>query len=267
MIKKGGKQFRRPVKTKDRKLAERRLKEIKEKTGGLTAGEDAKLTFEEVATKCWLESIKHTLAGSTIIQREIRIKNLAPFFAGKPIRNVTPADCEKWVVKRGAELAPQTFVHELETMKAVFEYGQRHGLLLSNPAADIKRPKITFAKIVVPSREQFRNLVAAIRQSDGRLDSQAKSKAGADLVELLAYSGARIGEARVSRWSDVKFETNQIWIHGTKSETSDRLVPMTTALRSFLERLKAEEQPKAGDSIVPILSAKKALQTACRKLR
>lgn len=267
LVKKGGKQFRRSLKTKDRNLAERRLKEIKEKIGGLAVGEDAKLTFEEVARKCWLESIKHTLAASTIIQREIRIKNLAPFFASKPIRNVTPADCEKWVVKRGAELAPQTFVHELDTMRAVFDYARRHGLILSSPAADIRRPKITFAKIVVPSRDQFRNLVAAIRQSDGRSDSQAKSKAGADLVEFLAYSGARIGEARAVRWNDVKFEANQIWIHGTKSETSDRLVPMTTALRCFLERLHTEDKPKATDPIGVIKSAKKALQTTCRKLR
>ena len=266
LVKKGGKQFRRSLKTKDRKLAERRLREIREKIGRLSAGEDAKLTFEEIARKHWLESIKHTLAPTTILQREIRIKNLSPFFLTKPIRNVTPSDCEKWAVKRGAELAPQTFVHELETMRAVFDYAQRHGLLLSNPASDIKRPKITFAKIVVPSREQFKNLVAAIRYSDGRPDSQTKSKDGADLVEFLAYSGARIGEARLARWEDVKFERNQIWIHGTKSETSDRLIPMTTALRNFLEKLKAEASPKKTESITPIHSAKKALQTACKKL-
>lgn len=266
LVKKGGKQFRRSLKTKDRKLAERRLREIREKIGRLSTGEDAKLTFEDIARKHWLESIKHTLAPATILQREIRIKNLSPFFVGKSIRNVTPSDCEKWAVKRGAELAAQTFVHELETMRAVFSYAQRHGLLLSNPAADIKRPRITFAKIVVPSREQFKNLVAAIRYSDGRQDSQTKSKAGADLVEFLAYSGARIGEARLARWEDVKFETNQIWIHGTKSETSDRLIPMTTALRNFLEKLKSEANPKKAESIIPINSAKKALQTACKKL-
>jgi Phage integrase, N-terminal SAM-like domain len=51
--------------------------------------DDAKLGFEAVANR-WLESIKHTLAASTIVQREIRIKNLAPFFKGVPLRNITP---------------------------------------------------------------------------------------------------------------------------------------------------------------------------------
>jgi hypothetical protein len=85
-------------------------------------------------------------------------------------------------------------------------------------------------------------LVAQIRQSDGRADSQRKSKDGADLVEFLAYSGARIGEARAAAWEDVKFQDNMIWIHGTKSEQSDRLIPMTAALREFLLKLKAESR-------------------------
>lgn len=45
LVKKGGKQFRRSLKTKDRKLAERRLKEIKDQIGNLSASDDAKLPF------------------------------------------------------------------------------------------------------------------------------------------------------------------------------------------------------------------------------
>ena len=67
----------------------------------------------------------------------------------------------------------------------------------------IKRPKVTFVKAPIPTRQQFVNLVAQIRQSDGRADSQRKAKDGADLVEFLAYSGARVGEARVAAWGDV----------------------------------------------------------------
>ena len=58
---------------KDRKLAERRLKEIKEKIGLLSTRQDAKLTFQEVAKNRWLESTRLTLAGATIVQMEIRI--------------------------------------------------------------------------------------------------------------------------------------------------------------------------------------------------
>ena len=265
LIKKSGKQFRRSLKTKDRKLADRRLKELKGQIGCLTLTDDAKLGFEAVANR-WLESIKHTLAESTITQREIRIKNLAPFFKGVPLRNITPAQCESWAIKRGAKLASQTFVHELETMRNIFSYALKHGLILSSPATTIKRPKVSNSKVVIPSREQFTKLVAQIRQSDGRADSQRKSKAGADLVEFLAFSGARIGEARASAWGDVKFQDNMIWIHGTKSEDSDRLIPMPAALRDFLLRLKNESAEPPQGKIFKTDSAKKCLATACKKL-
>jgi integrase len=264
LVKRGGKQFRRSLKTKDRKLADRRLKEIKEQVGGLLLGDDSNLGFEAVARR-WLESVKHTLAPGTIQQREIRIKNITPFFKGASLRNVTPIQCEQWAIKRGAKLASQTFVHELETLRTVFDYGRKHGLILTNPAEAIKRPKVTFSKAVIPSRDQFVKLVAQIRQSDDRADSQRKSKDGADLVEFLAYSGARIGEARAARWDDADFQANMIRIHGTKSEQSDRLIPMTGALRGFLLKLRAESNPFPSDRILKIDSAKKSLATACKK--
>jgi len=103
-------QFRRSLKTKGRKLADRRLKEIKVQIGCLSLADDAKLGFEAVANR-WLESIKHTLASGTIEQREIRIKNLAPFFKGSLLRNVPPFQCERWAVERVAKPAAETFVH------------------------------------------------------------------------------------------------------------------------------------------------------------
>src|SRR5207245_5387615 len=41
---------------------------------------------------------------------------------------------------------------------------------------------------------------------------------------------------------------------------------MSGELRGFLERLKAEKNPKPDDPIIPISSARKCLETACRKL-
>ena len=49
LIKKGGKQFRRSLKTKDRKLAERRLKELKEKMGVLRVTQDPHGDFNSMA--------------------------------------------------------------------------------------------------------------------------------------------------------------------------------------------------------------------------
>jgi integrase len=266
LVKKGGKQFRRSLKTKDRKLAERRLKEFKTQIGVLTvAPDDAKLTFKEVADS-WNNATKHLIAESSQTRRDTCIKNLAGHFQTLSIRSITAWGCEQWAAKRSAEVAAQTFAHELGVLKAVFKYAARHGFVLSNPAAEIKRKKISNRKIQTPSRDQFQQIIATMRLSDGRSDSQEKAKDGADLIEFLAFSGARLGEAHVATWKDARFDTGEIWLHGKKSEASDRLIPMPQALRLFLERLKKETDQKLSDPIIKVKSAKRSLQRACKKL-
>ena len=79
--------------------------------------------------------------------------------------------CELWVAQRGSAIAPQTFAHELNTMRATLDYALRQGLIITNPALAIKRRKVVQARIAVPTREQFQQLVSAMRESDGRADS------------------------------------------------------------------------------------------------
>ena len=45
LLKRAGKQFRRSLKTKDRKLAERRLAELRRQIGNLSLSEDANVMF------------------------------------------------------------------------------------------------------------------------------------------------------------------------------------------------------------------------------
>jgi integrase len=141
--------------------------------------------------------------------------------------------------------------------------------MLTNPAKEIERRKVVQKPMVIPTREQFRKLVAAIRENDGRQDSQVKAKPGADLVELLAYSGCRIAEATALTWADVNFPAGTITITGGEAGTKNdqsRLVPMTDALRTLLSRLRDERNPKPSELVSQTRDAKKCLQTASRRL-
>ena len=167
-------------------------------------------------------------------------------------------------------MAAQTLAHELNAMRGIFDYAVRLGLMLGNPAKEIKRRKIVQARISVPTRQQFRDIITAIRESDGRADSQAKAKAGADFVELLAYSGCRLHEAASLRWRDVDFEKGALTVSGGERGTKNdetRTIPMTDALRDLLMRLRDERQPKPDESVTLNDSAKKCLQTACRRMK
>lgn len=268
LLKRSGKQFRRSLKTFDRKLAERRLAELRKKVKKLNLSDCAGATFEDVAQR-WMETTSHPLKPSSVKRRETCIGNLKPFFKGVPIRNVEAKHCEKWLTERGRTVAAQTFAHERQVMNKVFEYAVKKGLMLESPSEDIERRRIPQAKIVVPTREQFHKLVDTIRRSDGRADSQQKAKPGADLIELLAYSGMRVSEATALRWSDVSLERDCITITGgeigTKNHES-RTVPMTEALRGLLSRLQAERQPQPTDPVSEIKNCKTALRNACAKL-
>jgi integrase len=94
-----------------------------------------------------------------------------------------------------------------------------------------------------------------------------------DLVEFLAYSGARIGESRTAKWEHVDFEAGQIWIygdpvHGTKNRQSRR-IPMIKPMRTLLEdirdiprQFRDREREKKG-FILCIQECQKAIDRAC----
>jgi integrase len=268
LLKRGRKQFRRSLKTTDRALAKQRLNALRQDVAHLSTQESSAINFDALAER-WLGTVAHTMKESTVLRRQMSFKALSPFFRGMTVRNITAHHCEAWVTTRGDKIAPATFAHELGVMRAVFKFAVSQGLILHDPAKHIKRKRILQPKIEVPSREEFQNLIAAIRLSDGRCSSQAKAKDGADLVELLAYSGCRLDEARNLKWADVDFGREVFTITGGEKRTKNyesRTVPISTALRDLLSRLQSETKSAPGDLIVKIQSAKKCLETACRKL-
>ena len=167
-------------------------------------------------------------------------------------------------------MAPQTFAHELAALNRTFDYAIEQGILYRNPARHIKRRRIMATRPKhIPTRQQFKELVAAILQSDGRPGSQQEAKAGADMVQLLAFSGMRKGEAGQVKWRDVDFERGLLTVTGGENRTKNyetRQVPMSAALRELLTRLREARRPSPSDNVALIADPRKCMATACRKL-
>jgi len=265
LLKRADKQFRRSLKTQDRKLALRRLADLRGKIGALSTSEDGRLPWKTIAAK-WLDTVRHTMKPSSIQRRQSCIDNMVQYFGETPIRNLKPADCDAWLQGRGATISASSFAHELGTLNSVFGFAIKRGLLLFNPASHIERKKFEKNEIQVPSREQFKKLIMAMRDADGTFGTQGKGSDAADFVELLAYSGCRQAEASSLRWSDANLKEGVLMVNGTKSQSSERQIPMTGALSELLVRLRADRNPKGNDFISQIKDAKKSLSTTCRKL-
>ena len=261
LLKKSGKQIRRSLKTSDRKLAERNLAEFKEKVSrlDLTQGK-SRVTFDELATLCmntWRARLKPRSARS----RENSIKQLRPFFGAMPVRSITRLQCEQWAEQRSPEVAASTFNCDLESLRTILDYAQREGLIMDNPAKIVVRRRMGKVAIVIPTREQFTTLIATLRGLDIRY------QAAADLIELLAYTGMRKAEANAFRLADVDFKRGSFTVTGGEQGTKNhevRVVPVFPVLQAFLERLQAESPRPPEQPLIPILDAKKALETACK---
>ncbi len=263
VVKRNGKQKRYSLHTTDKAFARRKKDDLIRDVDRLTTDEAAHITFGEVARR-WIDTTRHALKASTVTRRETYLKAIEPHFLGLQIRNVRPTHCEAWLAARNTK-ASATLAKELDTMRGVFQYAVDQGWILFDPSKSIKRPRVRNKAPDVMNREQFQSITGAIRG-----ESQGKGNDGADLVELLAYSGMRLNEARALRWRDVNFSTGLFIVTGGEYGTKNyehRTVPLFAAMRALLERIKRERAGVTRDDLViRTATARQCLETACLKL-
>ncbi len=274
-----GRQVKRSLKTTDRELAKRRLEELRRKVERLTADDAKTLTFAEHdatgvliggVAKRWFDATSVSIKPKTVSMYRNCVKMLARSFGSLTVRNIGLRQIEQWAAQRSSECSARTFNADLEVLRRILDYACKHGLILENPAREITRRKLSREKIIIPTKEQFRQLLETMRRNNGH-DS-------ADLVEFLAYSGCRLAEVvgdgnhgkPPMLWGDVNFELKTFTVQGKGrgDEGKTRTVPMFPPFERMLLTLKAKlpAEPKAADRIFQITSAKTSIINACRKL-
>ena len=262
LVKVGGKQIKRSLKTNDQALAKRQLKAFRTKTEKMGKGQ-RDLGFNELC-QLWLESIKPGLKASSYARRRTSVNQLMPFFRNAMVRSISADDVDRWKKTRSTAVSARSFNIDLETLGLIFRYAQKiKGILLDNPAEGLKRKKETRTRVVIPSREQFVSLLKA-------LQNEYRATNAADLVEFLAYSGCRLGEATEVCWRDINFNLDTLLITGGETGTKnheERTVPLFPPLKSLLLRLREERRPTdLSGRIFPISHSRQALNTACANL-
>ncbi len=264
LVKRGGRQIRRSLRTKDFALAKRRLRNFTAEADHLRTG-SGRLTFEALAEQ-WLASIRGHLKLSSHFRRETAVKALQPFFGGVQVRAIGPKQIESWKSRRGNELSPRTWNLEIETLRLMLDYAKDDlGILLENPAERIKRRKLTTSERPLLSKDQFRLLLGELRNGH-RATGEA-----ADLVELMAYSGLRQSEATSLRWSDINWGLESLRVTGGETGTKNheqRVIPLYAPLRRLLsDRLERRmPKPPANSKVFTIRSARMAIVRACERL-
>jgi len=262
LVKRSGKQYRRSLKTKDRKLAERSLADFRQKVGHLShSAKASQISFSDLSRR-WLETLKPRLKAKSHARREVSLKQICQYLGNHTLRSLNSRTCEEWASKRGPGVSASTYNNERDTIIAVLTYAKREGLILENPGSVLPRRKLPKTQIIIPTKDQFRLLIQTLRGSDSR------SIEATNLVELLAYSGMRLAEATALRWEDVRFDLMRFVVTGGESGTKNhevREVPLFPALEAFLQRLHDVQKPSTEDLVIRISNAKTAMASACRK--
>jgi integrase len=223
-------------------------------TEGLPA-RDKRTTLETFT----LEWITSALAASdrksttkTMYAGVARVHIVGSHIGGLALDKVRPMHVEGWIVGLRAKGLSESTVRSAYTiLRAVLDTAVRDGALARNPAAVVKRPKVTAKESVFLTPEQVRALLDA-----------AKSSRYAPLFSLLVNTGVRRGEALALRWSDIDFEDKLLRVRGTlarvdgdlivtstKTAKSKRSIPVsdgTDRLLKDIRKQQVRDQLKAG---------------------
>jgi integrase len=87
------------------------------------------------------------------------------------------------------------------------------------------------------------------------------------MVRILAYSGARLREATALRWGHVDSAKNRLTIPGTKTNASERQIPIIPPLVALFAEMRARrgDEP-AVNPIVRVKMCLGSLKSACREV-
>jgi integrase len=167
---------------------------------------------------------------------------------------VRPSHIEGWVVElRRKGLAESTIRSAYTILRAVLDTAVRDGALAANPAAVIRRPRVTAKEAAHLTPAQIVDLLRA-----------AAGTRYAPLFALLVHTGLRRGEALALRWSDVDLDGGTVRIRGTlsridgrlavsepKTAKSKRFVPISAPAEELLREVQAtqaDERQRAGSA-------------------
>jgi integrase len=148
---------------------------------------------------------------------------------------------------RGKGKSASTVRQVYTVLRAILETAVRDGLLARNPAAAVKRPRVSPTEATYLTPTQVRALLTG-----------AQSSRYAHLFALLVNTGLRRGEALALHWSDVDLDAGALRVRGTlarveghlvvtetKTDKSPRTVPLSPTtvgiLRDVRQRQRREQ--------------------------
>jgi len=191
-----------------------------------------------------------------------RGKQFLPYFADRPIGQITKNDVVRYRKERGAHylaahrkpLSETTLNRDCEAIRHLLYWAADEGFLPANPIARMRMPRARGRRRPVLSVADEMKLLAAC------------SEHVAPLVMAAVDTGLRRGELFNQRWEDVDFDRGVISVSRSKTpEGEHRIVPMTARVTEMLKAKRKLEGMVFTYEKEPIGSIKTAWKGALRR--
>ena len=181
--------------------------------------------------------------------------HLAPYFAGRPLDQITRQDVEAFIARCHAnDQSVKSTLNYIGLLHGIFELAQREGWVSSNPCKLAAKPRAVPADADIHFLDQAEldALIAAVPDDDlGRVERVMYAAA--------AMTGMRQGELLALRWMDVDWSARRVrvrrnYVHGEygtpKSKRSTRAVPLADSLAGQLDQLHQATAYKSDADLV-----------------
>ncbi len=254
-----GKEIKRSLETTDRQIANRELRQFKEKQRQIDRSK-GKVTLAELCDRC-LATVQHqkpkTIERKTLIVR--RIKSDWPTGSHTQVAKINPTDIKLWLALY--KFGPVSRNHHLDLLKQILQSAVDDGIIVGSPASKIKRVNISKPIRRTPAFDEFNAILESIRSQKFNGHDAEES---ADFVECLGLVGLGQAETYALTKADVNWGKNTITTFRHKTATGFE-IPIFPQARDLLHR-RTRNLKNPGDRLFRIKGAETAVRNACRRL-
>ena len=257
----GGREVRRSLGTTDKPMAKRKLADLQRELHrvDLAAG---KCSLAEMCDR-YLATVQHQKPKTIRRKKDIAavLKRDFPGGADVSVTKIVPSKVLAWLASY--DFGPPSYNLYLEFIRAVFALAVEDRLVAHSPVEKLKGKKLNDPKRQTPSFEEFRAIVAEIRNQP----FNAEARDSADYVEFIGLAGLGQAELNVMTWKDFKLGSKQAPVMRIKTG-GGFVLPIYPQLLPLLERLRAERggNPHPDEPVFRQKDARKAIRGACKRL-
>ncbi|GGC89761.1 tyrosine-type recombinase/integrase [Enterococcus wangshanyuanii] len=202
----------------------------------------------------WLESVAvFNVKPSTFDSYKSKIDcHIRPALGDIHLSELTSTKIENFINSTKEKISINSLHAVFRVLKTALKYAEKLNFVQRSLYENIQLPKVKKPKIVTITRTEHKRLVKEAKKSPEGLS-----------VLLSLETGMRIGEISGLKWKDIDFENQTISVQRTlqrvgtlsegkfrthiieekpKSETSERIIPLSTALVKRLQRAKNQSK-------------------------